>query len=579
MSKNTLLKSLSALTFLSGLGNAASSCKNIPGDKGWPSSRHWARLNQTVGGRLIETVPMPSVCHEAPYNAFNQGMCDALKSNWLLAETYVNTPAEVMNGYFQNQTCDPFTPADQSCELGNRASYSIAVTGAADVVAGLRFAKQHNIRLVIKNTGHDFLGKSTGKGSLSLWTHNLKDIDIIPNYRGDSGYRGPAAKLGAGVEAGEAYSVVGEKGYRIIGGACPSVGLAGGYTAGGGHGLLNSKYGMAADAVLEWEVVTPKGEHLVATPKRNSDLYWALSGGGAGTYAVVLSMTTKIFPEGPVGAGFLSFNVSSVTNTSASANETFWEAIGDWFEFMPSFTDGGHTIIWQMSESDFRTNSIAVMDKDASALEDLMAPYLAKLQRRGIAYTFESRTDESYFVHAEKDLGPFPYGEIGTNVQLTTRLIPRAAVLDSKQRPSIMSAIRAATEDEFHMVGCTALNVKNIKHPDNAVLPAWRDSMAVCLVVGFWDFNIPLDDMLAHKNHLVDVILPTLEEATPGAGSYLNELDAMYKGDWKQELYGANYPRLMNIKRKYDPDSLLYGWTAVGSDLWTTDASGRICKK
>lgn len=93
-------------------------------------------------------------------------------------------------------------------------------------------------------------------------------------------YRGPAIKLGAGVAGYEAYAAAEAAGYRVVGGDCPTVGISGGYTQGGGHSLLNSAYGMAADQVLEWEVVTTQGEHLIATPTENEDLYWALSGGG-----------------------------------------------------------------------------------------------------------------------------------------------------------------------------------------------------------------------------------------------------------------------------------------------------------
>jgi hypothetical protein len=64
-------------------------------------------------------------------------------------------PAEIDAPWFQNQSCDPFTASSQPCELGNYVSYSINVTKAADVVAGIDFAKDHNIRLVIKNTGHE----------------------------------------------------------------------------------------------------------------------------------------------------------------------------------------------------------------------------------------------------------------------------------------------------------------------------------------------------------------------------------------------------------------------------------------
>lgn len=60
-----------------------------------------------------------------------------------------------MNPYYQGQSCNPYTPASQECTLGNYASYSINVTGASDVVAGIKFAHNHNVRLVIKNTGHE----------------------------------------------------------------------------------------------------------------------------------------------------------------------------------------------------------------------------------------------------------------------------------------------------------------------------------------------------------------------------------------------------------------------------------------
>ena len=62
-------------------------------------------------------------------------------------------PGEIFNPYWQNETCSPFTPANVSCELGNRAVYSINVSGHADVQAGLNFATKNNVRLVIRNTG------------------------------------------------------------------------------------------------------------------------------------------------------------------------------------------------------------------------------------------------------------------------------------------------------------------------------------------------------------------------------------------------------------------------------------------
>ncbi|KAL1841308.1 hypothetical protein VTK73DRAFT_3515 [Phialemonium thermophilum] len=186
-----------------GVQGANHSCKNIPGDPGWPSASSWAALNKTVGGRLIATVPAASVCHKKPYHDYNETACDDLKTVWDFPQAHFTYPSEIGSAWFQNGSCDPFTPASQPCRLGNYASYSINVTGAADVVAGVQFAKKNNVRLVIKNTGSDVLGRSTGKGSLLLWTFNLKTTQILPSYSA-SYYQGPAIRIGAGIMVEEA---------------------------------------------------------------------------------------------------------------------------------------------------------------------------------------------------------------------------------------------------------------------------------------------------------------------------------------------------------------------------------------
>lgn len=103
--------------------------------------------------------------------------------------------------------------------------------------------------------------------------HNLKDISFL-NYSSAS-YTGPAVKLGAGVQAYEAYEAASNRGLRIIGGFCPTVGIVGGFVQGAGHGPLSGAYGLAADNTLELDVVTGNGTHIVASTTKNSDLYWA----------------------------------------------------------------------------------------------------------------------------------------------------------------------------------------------------------------------------------------------------------------------------------------------------------------
>jgi hypothetical protein len=59
------------------------SCRSIPGDAAWPSTHAWNALNNTVNGRLLATVPLPSVCHLEPFGTYNQDACTAMKTAWL----------------------------------------------------------------------------------------------------------------------------------------------------------------------------------------------------------------------------------------------------------------------------------------------------------------------------------------------------------------------------------------------------------------------------------------------------------------------------------------------------------------
>ncbi|KAI0469091.1 putative FAD-dependent isoamyl alcohol oxidase [Xylaria cf. heliscus] len=553
---------------------AETKCRYLPGDDGWPSADDWSRLNDTVQGRLIATVPQASVCRSSPYGNYNAAACASLQGSWTEAEIYVTKPAEIMNPYYQNQSCDPFVTG-KSCELGNYAVYSVNVTGEDDVLAAVTFAKEKNIRLVIKSTGHDYNGKSTGTGALSLWMHNLKTLQIIEAYQGET-YSGPAVKLGPGIIAGEAYGAIDAAGYRIVGGECASVSLAGGYTTGGGHSMLNTAYGMAADSVLEWEVVTPSGEYLVATPKKNADLYWALSGGGGGTYAVILSMTTKIYPDGPVASGALSFTLVDSPNESK-----FWEAIRLFFQRMPSLVSDRNTLQLKIENDTFNVFGITMPDVDISAVKPLVAPYLAELERLDISYTFTTNSSATYLDYFASINGPLPYGPYPPTEIWINRLVPLSAVLNSTTTGQLMDAFKLAVTDGTFLIGCNGLSVaedrEQREHPDNAVFPAWRDAIAACSLTAFWDYEAALEENLAVKETLVSTYAPPIEAVTPGSGVYLNEVDPWYKGDWKQEMYGENYDRLLDIKHKYDPNLLLYGHFAVGSDEFTIDGDGRLC--
>lgn len=327
---------------------------------------------------------------------------------------------------------------------------------------------------------------------------------------------------------------------------------------------------MAADAVVEWEVITAQGERLIATPSTNADLYWALSGGGPGTFGVVLSMTTKIFPDGPIGSGMLSFN---------ETGHNYWRGIEDLWAYLPQFVDAGpNTWDFAIGPKGLETVAVTVPNKNATEVRQLLQPLIYALENRSIDYAYVPDESSTYLEHFAKKFGPGLSGAGQANAQFASRLIPRVGVLSSTQNKAIVDAMRTIVDNKYWTMGCHALNVKDIPHPDNSVLPSWRDAIAMCNFVSTWDWNVPWPEMQARKELLVNTLIPALEDATPGAGTYLNEIDAQWKGNWKKELYGGNYPWLLEIKNKFDPDHLFYAWTAVGSDYWATDGEGRLCE-
>jgi hypothetical protein len=360
------------------VGINSSNCRCFPGDTCWPSEAAWNELNNTLAGRLIPTIPIASVCHNSPFGQYDAEACADLKSIWDFPQTHYETSSSPMAPFFANLSCDPFTPPEAQCVVGSYVQYAVNVSSIDHIKTALAFVQQHNIRLVIRNTGHDYLSKSTGAGALALWTHNLRDISV-QDYDSPS-YTGKAMKIGAGVMNYEAQEAAHANGLIVVGGDCQSVGIAGGYTQGGGHGPLASRYGLGADQALEWEVITAAGEYVKATPTEAPDLYWALSGGGGGTYGVVFSLTVKTYPDVPASTANLTFLTLGVSS------EAFYDAVHTFLTKLPGITDAGATCIWLLTEDSFTLSPASAPNMTSQELQNLLQPVLDSLDQNNVPY-------------------------------------------------------------------------------------------------------------------------------------------------------------------------------------------------
>ncbi|KAI1107966.1 FAD binding domain protein [Jackrogersella minutella] len=519
-------------------------CRCFPGDPCWPSPAEWESFNRTVGGQLIATVPVASPCHDDfPGVSYDADKCAEIQVNWARPELHDKTTHSPMAAFFANMSCDPFTPRNAQCVVGAYVAYAVNASGVREYRETLSFAKKHNIRLVIRNTGHDYMGKS------------------ILDYT-SSAYTGKAMKIGAGVLASEAQATANANGFVVVEGDCPTVGIAGGYTQGGGSSPLASKFGLAADQVLEWEVVTGNGDFLTATPDSNSDLYWALSGGGGGTYGVVLSMTVKLHPNMPTAGATLYFT---------EPTEVYWDIVLAFLLNMQAVLGAGGTLYWQVLPGNmFRMPQSYLPDGTAQDLERLLEPTLKLLNQSGISYTFSSR-DFPNFQEAFHEMVPETNV---TEINLGGRLIPRSLVASENSATSLTSAIKSIINNGGILAG-VSMDISRPPSSPNAVHPNWREMSFLAFFGTIYD-RYNMTSNIANQHLVTNILVPALEEITPGGAAYLNEAD-FHQPNWQSVFYGTNYPTLVSIKQKFDPDDIFWGPTVVGSENWEITEQGRLC--
>ncbi len=190
--------------------------------------------------------------------------------------------------------------------------------GAADVIACVRFAREHELLVSVRGGGHSIAGKAVCEGGLMVDMSAMKGIRVDPGRR--------TVRVETGIKLGEFDRETQAFGLATTQGVVPTVGMAG-LTLGGGWGNLHAKYGLAVDNVLSADVVTAEGRLLKASATENKDLFWGLRG-GSGNFGIVTSLEFRLHEVGPVFGG-------AVFHPAAKAKE----ALRFWREFAATSAD------------------------------------------------------------------------------------------------------------------------------------------------------------------------------------------------------------------------------------------------
>jgi len=350
---------------------------------------------------------------------------------------------------------------------------------------------------------------------------------------------------------------------------------------------------MAADSVLAYQVVTASGRFVTASETSHPDLFWALRGGGGGTFGVVTSAIVQAHPDMPaLHTNFILGNKTDGSQTVSTDN--FYEMLRFFWEQFPTYTDAGtysFFLIFNTSgQLTLRMSSWFAPGHTKESFANLSKPFFDKVDELGVPYqTPKNTTYYDTFFPAYWDAwgkNNFPLG-ISTSLP-GNRLIPRSHWTDKAKLETTWKQVRDHIGNARHFVAYFQAP-QNPQKVENAVSPAWRNAQAF-LITSSPKFaeNATTAEIAAANKQLHEVNLQPWRDITPageGGGSYLNEA-SVDEPNWKEDFYGDQYEKLLGIKQKYDPHGLFYATTAVGSDEWEirhpetgyTTQNGRLCR-
>lgn len=517
-------------------------------------------LNATIGGRLRSATPLALPCfsnYDGKSVTPDPQACSVAQANydtWTYRSLrYGNTMASTWEACFtSDESClldytDPSNPLAYNgteCSQGSISEYYIEVQEASDVTAAFNFSKATGIPLSIKNSGHDFFGRSVKKGSLALWMRNLSSLTYHEAFTpcgcsGESSYQ--AITTGTGTPALNVYQFADQHNVTVVGGFGSSVAWHGGWVLGGGHSLLSPVYGMGVDRVLEFKVVTPDGELRVANQCQNTDLFWALRGGGGGTFGVVLEATSRV--EKQLTLQFANFTIG-YTNEAA---QKFFEVIVN--NTMKWSSQGWGGLIGP-AVGHYLLNPVLTLSEANDSLKELSEFVIAN----GGNFTLQTVPSWMSFFNAHPGLDL-----TGIPSATGSRLIPNEVFECETGRSELTNLM--VTSPSLNVL-LTTPSVFNASANETSITPAWRRSAWHLAGLIGWDYNSTTTEIKQTFETLHN-LTEAMRVIAPNSGSYFNEGD-VYETDYQEAFWGQNYPALLKIKQKYDPCGLLDCWRCVG---------------
>jgi len=272
-----------------------------------------------------------------------------------------------------------------------------------------------------------------------------------------------------------------------------------------------------------------------------------------------------------------SFRVSYQPQSSnKSALDTYWQSIAAYLTESPKYLNAGAYYV-NLFDNTLSHVLLLFPKKTPGEVAILTQPWIDKLQALKITPTISETVQHATVRNATAVVSELSGGEflVGTSLY-GARILPMRLWESQQSLSTLFVTLRGIADDggQFIDVGIKP-TVEVSGNPNNAVFPPFRTMHSMCIVTGGWNDTASWEEEFA-GTRLVTTLVSRLAEIAPETGAYLNEADA-FDPNWKQNFYGVNYDKLLQIKDKWDPDQMLYGTTAVGGDRWVAVEGGRLC--
>ncbi|WP_181139032.1 FAD-binding oxidoreductase [Streptomyces sp. Ru72] len=434
-----------------------------------------------------------------------------------------------------------------------------------DVVACLRHAQDQGLGVHIRGNGHSMNGWSTGEGlviDLSRMNHALAD--------------GPIVRLGGGIQSLDALDALKPQRRQIVTGTFPTV-SAGGFLTGGGLGWQTRRFGVGSDRIAAARVVLADGRSVRCSATEEPDLYWALRGGGGGSFGIVTEF--EVHPiDAPMMTGF----------------ETLWayedavDVLTAWQEWCVAGPDelGTSLVVLPGMFGPQGRPVVRVWGVHLGPTEQLVAELDVLAERAGakpISRTVQPRGTYADVMHEalcgsqtvaqchRTGSGPEARGHRHPYTRQSYRLTGRAAT--RAESSALLDAWDASLEQEKRerYLLCIALGGAANRVPRTATAYAHRDAR---FLIGYQMAcrNVSEDPgaearLTAWADRAGAALAPL------ACGSYINFPSSRVSEDWETDFFGENHARLLQVKRAYDPENFFRHAQSIGSRTLTTKAA------